>query len=514
MDNLSLIRQTFAKTMVYILAAHVPLVILAGWFTGNLDWVAVVFAVIFAGVPIVILKLQGASSFQRQLSGVSLVLFAALLVYLFSGHPWQIDVHMYFFAVLAVLTAYSDFRVIVVAAAVVAVHHIVLNFAFPTWVFPEGADFGRVLLHALVVVLEVPTLIWLCIKISSILEEVVEAQLQIKEEAEKAHKAKEEALQLKANAEQALSALEEKEAENTRMAEDRRLEREEAEKVARENRLQIAADFEESVGALLMQASRNIEEVSHNSTLLIQSTQDADEKLQSVSIANDTMSMNVATVASSIEEMSATAGEIALQVNKTTEVSEQAATVSKGGEETLRELMDQSSKIRSVVQMINDIAEQTNLLALNATIEAARAGEAGKGFAVVASEVKNLANQSAKATEEIEVLINAMTKAADDTSNVITQIVEIINQVRNNAISISAAVEEQSASTSETSRAAQTTSTEAETVKHRASELQDVMSTVQSNTGKTAEILKTIMEQHRELEATANEFANHIRATH
>jgi len=201
---------------------------------------------------------------------------------------------------------------------------------------------------------------------------------------------------------------------------------------------QALASSSEELTAVSQQMSSNSEETATQSNV--------------VAAASEQVSKNVATVATSAEEMSASAKEIAKNATEAAKVATQAVKVASDTNKTVAKLGDSSIEIGKVIKVITSIAQQTNLLALNATIEAARAGEAGKGFAVVANEVKELAKQTAAATEDISGKIEAIQTDTKAAVTAIDQIGKIINQISDIQNTIASAVEEQTATTNEIAR--------------------------------------------------------------
>jgi methyl-accepting chemotaxis protein len=216
--------------------------------------------------------------------------------------------------------------------------------------------------------------------------------------------------------------------------------------------IRVADEFDAAVGSVVESLVAEVERTSQTVAQLSKSTEASVAGTDRVDGAAQSVSENVQTVASSAAELSASIGEIGRQIHMTRDIAREARNTSSQTEQRVAALSESVEAIGEIIEIINSIAGQTNLLALNATIEAARAGEAGRGFSVVASEVKALASQTTKATEDIRKNIDAVRDATRQAVDAVRAISTSINGLDESAGTIAAAVEEQNAATSEISR--------------------------------------------------------------
>ncbi|MDR3530631.1 MAG: methyl-accepting chemotaxis protein [Rhodopila sp.] len=214
----------------------------------------------------------------------------------------------------------------------------------------------------------------------------------------------------------------------------------------------LADGFESKVGGMVSELAAEAGQLRGTAETMAATAAQTRRQAEAVNASAEGASAGVQTVAAAAEELTASIGEISRQVAQSARITKQAVAHARRTDETVRTLADGARRIGDVVGLISTIAGQTNLLALNATIEAARAGDAGKGFAVVASEVKNLALQTAKATEEIGTQIHQIQQSTQDAVQAINSITEVIEEVSAIATNIASAVEEQGASTAEIAR--------------------------------------------------------------
>lgn len=217
-------------------------------------------------------------------------------------------------------------------------------------------------------------------------------------------------------------------------------------------------NFKSVMSNRLSTVSDQMERMNHAAATLNKVAANAKTEADHAGQASDSASTNVAAVAAATEEVTATIQEISKQTEATLRIVLEAVKAAENTNENVRELSEAADHIGSVVNLIRDIARQTNLLALNATIEAARAGETGRGFAVVATEVKDLAEQTAKATDEIYGRITGIQTSVRDAAGAIGNIAQKVNQIQELTGSIAGAIEEQRATNEEIARSAKSAS--------------------------------------------------------
>ncbi|WP_404426259.1 methyl-accepting chemotaxis protein [Thalassospira australica] len=283
-------------------------------------------------------------------------------------------------------------------------------------------------------------------------------------------------------------------------AEEERLNRERNEAL-RDELLGLADTLQNEVESAVGEIAALAEQLQGVSGQMSQSAEFVSGQTEDVASSAQEATGNVETVAAATEQLSASNAEINRQMAESTRISNDAANRAQETNQLVVSLSQSANRIGEVIALITDIAEQTNLLALNATIEAARAGDAGKGFAVVAAEVKNLANQTEKATEEISGQISGIQKATGESVTAIGDIGRIIENINEIATTISAAVEEQGAATDEITRNVRSAADRTRTV---SASINDVA----SETGKTGELSGQVLSTAQ----TASEKVENLRS--
>jgi methyl-accepting chemotaxis protein len=250
----------------------------------------------------------------------------------------------------------------------------------------------------------------------------------------------------------AVQAFKDNMIETERLRAEREEQTRRGEEQQRQAMLAMADGFEMAVGDIVRDVNSQATQLQAAAQSMSATAEETERQSTAVAAASEQASTNVQTVASAAEELSSSIAEIGRQVASSSDITARAVEDTRRTNEQIQGLAEAAQSIGDVIKLISDIASQTDLLALNATIEAARAGDAGKGFAVVAAEVKSLANQTAKATEEIRGKIAEMQVATSRSVDAVQEIGQTIARINEIATTIASAVEEQGAATQEIAR--------------------------------------------------------------
>ncbi|WP_051356758.1 methyl-accepting chemotaxis protein [Azorhizobium doebereinerae] len=423
MNSLQHLRERFSYAIVAVIWINVALIALRAVWSDQSAMAMIGAGLLVAGAATFTWMRDHTGVATRIATSVAATLTVVILVFGLAGNKLQIDLHMYFFAMLAITAGWCDWRALAASTLTTAVHHILFNFTLPWAVYPGGADFERLVLHAVVLIAQFAILAWVVEQLGRAFAASDAATLEADRARDEAHR---------------LAAAQE---ETARV------------EAARAREIRAAVEqFRAAVGASLTAMTSDVSSASVMAERIIAVSTGAAEQAQGVAAASELASGNVRSVAVAAEELSSSVGEMRAQLDRTQAVIGRARGNVDRTMADISELSKAATQIQEIVGLITAIAAQTNLLALNATIEAARAGDAGKGFAVVASEVKGLADQTRQATEQIASRAAAIGQSTAAAVASIQEIVAIMSDVGDYADSMVGAMGEQSSVTDEIAR--------------------------------------------------------------
>ncbi|MGJ3259539.1 MAG: methyl-accepting chemotaxis protein [Rhodospirillales bacterium] len=313
-------------------------------------------------------------------------------------------------------------------------------------------------------------------------------------------------LERKAAEEQA-KAAEEREAQARKDAEAQAAEAERAERLRA-----LTEAFEREIGTVLQTVSAAAEQLEGTAGEMSSTAEQSSSQSRVVASASEEASGNVATVAAAAEELSTSIEEIGKSVSASTAAVAQVNEKSEAAEQKVQSLTEYSSRIGDIIEVIDGIAEKTNLLSLNATIEAQRAGDAGKGFAVVANEVKQLAMRTTQATEEVSQQIGDIQTATKDTAVALEAIRESVNSLTEITTAIAAAIEEQSAATQEIARNVEQAASGTRNVAENIVSVEKAANDTGASAGQVLSASKDLNLQSVKIRDFVNDFLSNVKA--
>ena len=414
MSSVERFRRRFAPLLMAVLWANFALL---GLIAARGDGMIPIAGAVFAAMATLAWMIDRTGWVTRQTSSVAVLGQVMLLVYAFRQHPYQADMHMYFFAMLAVLAGWLDWRIFVPATAVIGLHHLLLSLFYAAGVFPNGSDVNRVLLHAAIVVVQAAALSW----IVHALNRSMQTTEQERHEADIARKAADEARRDVAET-------------TTRAAGERR-----------QILHRIANEFEQRITGITRDLVQSVQSLHLASQEMRSGAGEVSKRSTVASRSSREMSANVQAVGQVTTELADSFAEVDRQVGETTRVVGDTTRQAGAVLESVADLSRKADEISTIVVTISTIAQHTNLLALNASIEAARLGHSRGGFSVVAQEIKMLAEQTSQATEAIQSQIDAIHTSSKTAISAIDAMNDTIGSLNRISGHVAAVVEQQTA---------------------------------------------------------------------
>jgi len=505
-------RRKCLRILMIAMWVHVPLEFIVGYFAQTLSLGVVAVTTALTGVATALALKKPDDSVTRNVLALTFMAHGSALVFL-APVAWRIDMHMYYFAALAILCVFSDWRPIVIGAGFVAVHHIALNFIFPMALFGSEGDFGRVVLHAVILISETAALTYLCVTMVNALGASEAALAQAQEALDRQRAADKKAEEMAAETAKRDKELAQQEAAaREERAKAELAAQEEASKSRAVARDEMARTFETQVASLVDKIQGQVNGTKTAAQTVETSLGAMDERLGEIDGNAAQTNESVSSVAAAAEQLSVSVDNIRQQMEKSSAAVGAATSATEKADVTINELNVSAARISEIVDTIQTIADQTNLLALNATIEAARAGDAGKGFAVVASEVKALANQTAKATEEVTSQVQTIQDQVTSTVEEIQAIRSTFAQVNEVSETISTAIAEQHEAASGIVKSVEFASGATQSVSGAVEQSVSYAESCKSSSAQMRDAIEGLMRDMKTLNASMTDFVSSLKA--
>lgn len=429
--ELTTIRRNGALAMVGIACACIAVIAAMSLSTGHGLW-PIIVGIGSIGVPAIAVLRNRVDAATRIMLGMALPVMPAIMLYLAAGSTLQIDIHMLFFALLAATVVMCDWRAIVAGTLVIALHHLGANVLMPAWVFPDGADLGRVILHAVIVLVEAGVLVF----ISQRLEHMVYSQAKIQAEADRLERE----VQISRDsiaAEQALVIGALGKGLNAMSRGDMTLR---IDVDFPPSYAQLKTDFEAAADGM----QQSLSKISHAANTIDISAQHINEGAGDLARRTEHQAANLQATAAATHRIAETVNESSHRASRAQDVltaatqeAQASAEIVSRARAAMSNISRSATEIDQIIAVIDGLSFQTNLLALNAGVEAARVGEAGKGFAVVAAEVRALAQRSAEAATDIKSRISTSNEQIAVGVEVVTETSETLDRITGRIIEIS-----------------------------------------------------------------------------